>query len=265
METNKLKLLIIETEIDSLNLLMFYFEHREFDVKSAENIEDAIKLFINWKPDVIITTNKLSRFNVHKLVKFTRNFNLDVLALVSGYSFNLESQIDLYKAGFHKCLEMPFDIELLEQEIKVLQKFKLMGKEKDKYNFNIPRILLVDDDVQSFEYLEWYFSEEGFEVKSTVLGKDALELFKYWSPNIIISDFNLPDIDGNNLIKQIRELNTAASKSVLAILLTGLARLSVEQDAYKSGYDKIFDKASSLQLINEEIKAVIRLITSHLT
>jgi len=71
---------------------------------------------------------------------------------------------------------------------------------------NIPdTILIVDDEVQIRRLLEITLSSNGYKISEAVSGKEALVEAATQHPSIIILDLGLPDIDGLELMKKLRE------------------------------------------------------------
>lgn len=68
-----------------------------------------------------------------------------------------------------------------------------------------PRILVVDDEPSSLELLEMHLQERDFEVACALDGKECLEKLLSFAPQIVILDVRLPDADGIDLLKTIKE------------------------------------------------------------
>jgi two-component system alkaline phosphatase synthesis response regulator PhoP len=66
------------------------------------------------------------------------------------------------------------------------------------------RILLVDDDKDLLELLEYNFEKEGFEVKSVAKVKNAIATAQTFQPDLIIMDIVMPDGNGIDLCREIR-------------------------------------------------------------
>ena len=83
------------------------------------------------------------------------------------------------------------------------------------------RVLLIEDDSSIAKNIEMMLKGEGYVVDTTDLGEDGLDLGKVYDYDIIILDLMLPDMDGYDVLKQLR-----ASKIETPILiLSGLAEL----------------------------------------
>lgn len=69
-------------------------------------------------------------------------------------------------------------------------------------------ILIVEDDKYISNFMSMSLKQEGYRLISTSKGLDALNLFYSHNPDIVILDLGLPDIDGLDIIKKIREIST---------------------------------------------------------
>lgn len=66
------------------------------------------------------------------------------------------------------------------------------------------RILIVDDEVDLARIEEKYLTKEGFQVNTANDGKEALEVFKSFKPQLVILDIMLPKLDGMEVCRIIR-------------------------------------------------------------
>lgn len=81
---------------------------------------------------------------------------------------------------------------------------------------NGKKILLVDDDLQNSMFLKRFLEEESYQVIYAHNGKVAWELFPSVKPDLVLLDINMPEIDGFELARKIRE----SDKRVLIFFLT---------------------------------------------
>jgi PleD family two-component response regulator len=66
------------------------------------------------------------------------------------------------------------------------------------------RILVVEDDLDIAKMLSIYFDSQGYDVLLATKGQQALDICRLKSPNIIVLDIRLPDIDGYEVCKRLR-------------------------------------------------------------
>lgn len=98
------------------------------------------------------------------------------------------------------------------------------------------RILIVDDDEYIRQVLKEFFLTLGYEVWTADGGTDALRKFVPGAYDIVISDFAMPDMNGLELLKEIR----IKDDKVLFFMITGYPTLETAVEAMKQGaYDYI--------------------------
>ena len=67
------------------------------------------------------------------------------------------------------------------------------------------KILIVDDDTQQSQLIADTLSNEGYEALTALDGLDALEKLESFSPAVILTDLNMPRMDGFELIRRVRQ------------------------------------------------------------
>jgi two-component system, NtrC family, response regulator PilR len=98
------------------------------------------------------------------------------------------------------------------------------------------RILVVDDDEHIRMILKEFFTNIGYEVAVANGGEDALQKFVPGAFDMIISDLAMPDVDGLELLRQIK----AKDSKVLFFMITGYPTLETAVEAMKQGaYDYV--------------------------
>ncbi|HEX8177195.1 MAG TPA: PAS domain S-box protein [Pyrinomonadaceae bacterium] len=98
------------------------------------------------------------------------------------------------------------------------------------------RVLVVDDEPDTRELLKAGLSQCGAEVSTASSASEALEAIEAAPPDLLISDIGMPDTDGYDLIRRIRELSADKGGRVPAIALTAYARTEDRLQALRSGY-----------------------------
>jgi DNA-binding NtrC family response regulator len=99
-----------------------------------------------------------------------------------------------------------------------------------------PSILIVDDDGVMQETLSGVLRKRGYEIFSVGSGNEALSMIKKNVIDLILLDMRLPDIDGLEVLKKIKEFDT----EILVIMMTAFSDVQTAVLAMKSGaYDYI--------------------------
>ncbi len=98
------------------------------------------------------------------------------------------------------------------------------------------RVMVVDDEENIREVLSNYLESMNYEVDTAEDGQDALNKFSKGNFDLIISDLLMPNIDGLELLKRIRNID----KEVIFLMITGYPSIETAVDAIKKGaYDYI--------------------------
>lgn len=100
------------------------------------------------------------------------------------------------------------------------------------------RILAVDDDPDARELLTVLLTQYGAEVLAVASAEQALATLESFSPDVLVSDIGMPQVDGYTLIQKIRALPPEKGGRVPAIALTAYAREDDRQRALDTGYQR---------------------------
>ena len=110
------------------------------------------------------------------------------------------------------------------------------------------RILIVDDDAAIRELLKEFFQGLGYEITTAANGSEALTVISQHDFDCVMSDHVMPDMNGLELLEQIRELG----KKVPFLMITGYPTIEIAVEVMKRGaYDYI---TKPLQLEDVRIK-----------
>jgi signal transduction histidine kinase/ActR/RegA family two-component response regulator len=106
------------------------------------------------------------------------------------------------------------------------------------------RVLLVDDDRDTLKLLSLILSEYRATVQTASSAAEALELFEWYKPDVLVSDLAMPDEDGYSLIQKVRQLEAAsgADRKTQAIALTAYVRVEDRVRALSVGFNLFVPK-----------------------
>jgi len=108
-------------------------------------------------------------------------------------------------------------------------------------------ILLVEDEPQIVEVYQIALNTAGFEVESIAMGRDVIEKMKkvrsgqLGKPDLILLDLILPDINGLEVLQEIRKYEETKNLSV--IILTNYGDAELEKNGYDLGVEQYLVKA----------------------
>ena len=112
------------------------------------------------------------------------------------------------------------------------------------------KLLVVDDDSLIRRSLAEMLRGEGYAVSEASTGAEALRVFAQVAPDLVITDFNMPEVDGLQLLRELR----ARKPELPVILVTGYGTVEQAVEAMKSGaYDYV-----SKPILDDEMKIAIR-------
>ncbi|MEH1785062.1 MAG: PAS domain-containing protein [Nostoc sp.] len=100
------------------------------------------------------------------------------------------------------------------------------------------RILIVDDDVDTREFLHFLLQQNGALITATASVNEAISIIAQTAPNLLISDLGMPEIDGYSLIKLLRAMPKEKGGEIPAIALTAYAGESDRDRVLAAGFQK---------------------------
>ncbi len=102
-----------------------------------------------------------------------------------------------------------------------------------------PKILLVDDEPAMLDMLKRVILRKcPCKLKVTTSGIQAISILKEWSPDVLITDIKMPDLDGLELLRRVKEFD----ESVSVIIMTGYGTIEIAVEALKEGAYDFFQK-----------------------
>ena len=107
------------------------------------------------------------------------------------------------------------------------------------------KVLAVDDQQDTLDLITLALTRYGADVRVANSAASALETIAEWKPNVIVSDIGLPEMDGYDFIRALREME-GDEKRIPAIALTGYAGAVDESKALNAGYELHVSKPINL-------------------
>ncbi|MFN3568315.1 MAG: HD domain-containing phosphohydrolase [Caldimicrobium sp.] len=135
--------------------------------------------------------------------------------------------------------------------------------------FNFPReefarvikILVVDDDITIREGLKEVLLAEGYKVEIAENGKEALQKISEFMPDIILTDYMMPEMDGIELCKIVK--NNPETLDIGVILITGVGDLEIRIQGLTVGADDFLNKPFMLPELQARIRSLSKVKLYH--
>jgi DNA-binding response OmpR family regulator len=115
------------------------------------------------------------------------------------------------------------------------------------------KILVVDDEISICDLLKLSLEEEGYEVGTACNGRDALHKVSTFSPDLLILDIMLPEINGFEVCKKV-----TADRAIPIIMLTAKSDLVDKVLGLELGADDYMTKPFHTRELTARIKALLR-------
>lgn len=115
------------------------------------------------------------------------------------------------------------------------------------------KILVVDDEERMLRFIRLNLEHDGFQVIEAVKGHEALDKMRTGMPDLILLDVMLPDLDGFEVLKMVREIS-----SIPIIMLTAKGEEDDRVKGLELGADDYVTKPFSPRELVSRVKAVLR-------
>lgn len=122
------------------------------------------------------------------------------------------------------------------------------------------KILVVDDDPVTLVLIQEALEQAGFHVEQAESGRQALELFERFRPDLISLDIMMPDLDGFAICRTLRQQSSGARVPIL--MLTGLDDYASIKQAFMAGATDFVTKPINFTLLEYRIRYLLRASTT---
>lgn len=162
-----------------------------------------------------------------------------------------------------RALQIPTDVQVKPAELVAEAQQMLAVPTDTQLQLSGPerkglRILAVDDDPVSLRILEHHLTKDGHQVIRAVNGRQALIAALESAPQMVVTDWNMPEMDGLELAKSLRRSNE--SRATFILLLTGREEEDRVVEAFDAGVDEYVVKPFNPKILLARVRAGQRMI-----
>ncbi|MFN8527076.1 MAG: response regulator [Anaerolineae bacterium] len=122
-------------------------------------------------------------------------------------------------------------------------------------NYQNWKVIVVEDTYDDMQVASAILTHYGVEVHVAHNGMECLDLLDSISPTFIITDLAMPEMDGWEMLSQIRD--NATTSHIPVIAMTAYDSANVGEDAYKAGFNAYFPKPLSPRHLIEHLTRVL--------
>jgi DNA-binding NtrC family response regulator len=116
-----------------------------------------------------------------------------------------------------------------------------------------PAVMVIDDEAGLARNIEKYLTRAGFDVRKLDNGSGGIREFKRSKPDLVLLDYKLPDLDGLEVLKQMRRHDP----QVTVIMMTGVGGIDVAVAAMKAGAHDYLTKPIILKELKLRLEKAI--------
>jgi signal transduction histidine kinase/CheY-like chemotaxis protein len=235
------RVLVIEDGPDAVEMLREALAMGDHEVEVAYDGEEGLTKARAFKPDIVlcdIGLPGLDGYEVARRIRADPSLSPRLIAL-TGYALPEDRRM-AFEAGFHQHLAKPFEIAELEE---ALAKATVRPEER--------RVLIVDDNDALRSNIREMLEDEGWEVEEARGGAEALEMLPRFRPAVILLDYRMPDLRGDEVLQLLR----ARDEPARVVLMTASAH--VRQLALEQGLRLYVPKPFAAQDLIETLEQAI--------
>lgn len=255
-----LSILLIEPSAMQLKLIMRHLQQADVrQIDSARSGKEALAQIAKYPPDLVITSMYLPDMSADQLISEAQQAETDsdIAFMLISSETGQDALEPIRQAGVMAILPKPFNHEDLQRAIRAtLDVIDPAEIELESYDVSELNILLVDDSFTSRNHLSRVLGSMGIsQIDLAENGREAVKLLSQQRYDLVVTDLNMPEMDGHELTRYIRkQMGDVVLPILMATTENNQTRLSNVQQA---GVSAILDKPFEPQTIREMLFRVL--------
>lgn len=254
---NKIRLLMVDDELEFLEATSRALSRRGFEVSGAEDGETALKELSQKAIDVVVLDVKMPGMDgVDCFRQIKLLFPQIPVVLLTGHG-NIQQAFETSKEGVVEYLTKPCEVEKLAE---VARRVALEGRRFIAASIRPDpdeevRLLLVDDEPELLVSLADTLGRRGIRTDTALRAEAALALLDRQNYDVALIDAKLPGMDGLSLIRRIKTIQP----DVEILVLTGHPSMNLALEGLKAGAIDFLMKPQSPDVLATKIHNAWRL------
>ena len=257
-----LSILLIEPSAIQFKIIIQHL--REENIRFIEGVSTgagALQILQEHKPDLIISSFYLPDMTATQLlekIKVDDSMSHIPFMLISS-EFNLNILDAIRQSGVAAILPKPFAHEDLKNALRAsIEYIDPQEISLEHYDIENVRVLVVDDSALARKHISRVLNNMGIvKITQAENGREGLETFgrDEHAFDLIVTDYNMPVMDGRQFIEQIRQV--MGNSSIPILMVTSEANETRLGNVHKAGVSAICDKPFDPLTVKEMLYRVL--------
>jgi len=246
-------ILIVDDCRTTRKIIASYLKGAGYNMITAANGVEAIEKLVGTKVDFVITDLNMPQMDGIELLRWIRSnatFRHLPLAILTTDQADL-SRVKAISTGASAYLTKPITKELLINEVRQIAEANKVGILLD---LKI-KILVVDDFSTIRRIVKNILKQIGYtDIDEAEDGNGALAKLRQYQYDLMVSDWNMPDMTGLDLLKAIR--TDSALSGIPVLIVTAEAKKEDVVEAIKAGVNNYIVKPFTAEALREKIEKI---------
>ncbi len=270
MVKNRAKVLVVDDEPMNVKLLAAHLKPAGYQLLTAHNGTEAIAIARKSLPDIVlldIMMPDINGYEVTRQLKADENTHSIPIVLITALRA-VEDKVKGLEAGADDFLSKPVDGNELLARVRSLTRIKMLEDElalqKRSMRYLTPPpaseqkklVLVLESERENAARWESVLSEAGMVAVNADSGRHGLDLVAVMAPDIIVLDLVQPDMNGSNLLMQLKTQEISKNIPVIAISTPG--KTAYKAQNLESGADDCLSKPVDTRELIACITAALR-------
>lgn len=257
-----LSILLIEPSAMQLKVILKHLKEEQItNIEGVSTGKAALESLANFLPDLIISSMYLPDMSAEELLIEIRHHadwhSIPFMLISSETKFDALDPIR--QAGVMAILPKPFDHKDLRRALKTTADF-IDPEEVVLRHFDVEalRVLVVDDSLMARKHISRVLNNMGItHITLAVNGKEAVDIFSNSQEafDLIITDYNMPEMDGQELIDYVRK--DMANTYIPILMVTSEENETRLSNVQQSGVSAICDKPFDPSTVKDMLYRVL--------
>ncbi|MGI6394091.1 MAG: response regulator [bacterium] len=245
---------IVDVNIVKVVLTKYYIAREleyDFVYPEPETVKDHI---LNDKPDILVVQSNLMNTDVANFLNMLdADYDSDVIVFMLSHNPDLEDEL-AHSLSKYRSLHFARKENFYELFDSLLPSETLSKKDLFDENSDLQKrsILYVDDSPVMHHFVKTTLKDSGFNLITANNGEEGYEKYREFFPNIVVTDIEMPKMNGLELCKKIKENNEG--RFIPIVILSSRSQPIDIDTAFNYGADDYLVKPVSPDNLIEKIK-----------